>query len=104
MPRAGPVAYWIALVSSLGMACATNLRRRLYIQEKGSYEQPGMARQDHLREWAVHMLAIAAKTDDRQFAEWLAIRARQYLCEARALERTEPSIVGLDCSKENNNF
>jgi hypothetical protein len=51
-----------------------------------SYERPGMARQDHLREWAVHMLALAAKTDDPQFAEWLSIRARQYLDEADALD------------------
>jgi hypothetical protein len=55
-----------------------------------------MARRDHLREWAVHMLALAVKTDDRQFAEWLSIRARQYLREARALETTEPTIMALD--------
>jgi hypothetical protein len=61
-----------------------------------------MARQDHLREWAVHMLALAAKTGDRQFAEWLSIRARQYLREARALESTAPSNAALDGSKENN--
>ena len=54
------------------------------------------ARQDHLREWAVHMLALAAETDDRQFAEWLSIRARQYLREAQALEAATPLIVAPD--------
>jgi hypothetical protein len=49
-----------------------------------------MARQDHLREWAIHMLGLAAKTDDRQFADWLLIRARQYLREAQALEASTP--------------
>ena len=68
----------------------------------GSYERPGMARQDHLREWAIHMLALAAKTDDQQFAEWLSIRARQYLREARAIEATPPSIVTGIHSKDNN--
>ena len=54
-----------------------------------------MARQDHLREWAVHMLALAAKTDDRYFAEWLSIRAEEYLEEAQALEVAMPSIVAI---------
>jgi hypothetical protein len=36
------------------------------------------------------MLGLAAKTDDRQFAEWLSIRARQYLREAQALEASTP--------------
>jgi hypothetical protein len=53
-----------------------------------------MARQDHLREWAIHMLALAEKTDDRQFADWLSIRAKQYLREAQVLEASTPSILG----------
>jgi hypothetical protein len=52
-----------------------------------------MARQDHLTEWAVHMLWLAAKTEDRQFADWLSIRAKQYLREARSLEASPPSII-----------
>jgi hypothetical protein len=58
-----------------------------------------MARQDHLREWAIHMLALAAKTEDQQFAEWLSIRAKQYLREAEALEAlTKDAPLNPDCS------
>jgi hypothetical protein len=61
-----------------------------------------MARQDHWREWAIHMLALAEKTDDRQFADWLSIRAKQYLREAQVPEASTPSIIGPGSAEEKN--